>query len=128
MDNNGQQKGYNAFCSENADNRDRPHGKAIPYLGWFWRDIDFTGPPIPIGKCTHPGEGAPFVGFMVNNKWGYPERNLTEGERLQVIAYLDKAMELEGEDKDAALMELWDYMQTLNTDTTGGWEEAWYND
>lgn len=120
---------YNAFCSENADtdNPDCPHGKAIPYLGWYWRGIDFNG-PIPIGECTHPEESVPFVGFMVNNKWGYPERNLTEGERLQVIAYLDKAMESEGEGKDTALQELWDYMQTLNRETTGGWEDAWYDD
>lgn len=126
-DSNGKKKGYNAFCSENADNRDCLHGKAIPYLGWFWRGIDFKGPPIPIGEARLK-EGAPFVGFMANNKWGYPERCLTEDERLQVIAYLDKAMESEGEGRNAALVELWDYMQTLGTETTDGWGDAWYDD
>lgn len=122
MDSNGQKKGYNIFCSENADTHDEgyPLGKKIPYLGWFWRGIDFSG-PIPIGEARLK-DAAPFVGFMANNKWGYPERNLTEGERLQVIEYLDKAMESEGEGKDTALRELWEYMQTLNTDTTGGWD------
>lgn len=53
---------------------------------------------------------------MANNKWDYPERYVTEAERLQVLAYLDKAIASYRKDKDAmgaALKELWDYMQTL---------------
>ncbi len=40
-------------------------GKSIPYIGWFWRYVDFDEPTITIGNC---GE---FSGFMENNKWGY---------------------------------------------------------
>lgn len=40
-------------------------GKSIPYIGWFWRWVDFDEPTITIGNC---GE---FNGFMENNKWGY---------------------------------------------------------
>lgn len=41
-------------------------GKCIPYVGWFWRDVDFDSTGCWIGII--PGE---FQGFMENNKWGY---------------------------------------------------------
>jgi hypothetical protein len=124
---------YNSFCRDHADSEDEDGhrlGKRIPYIGWFWRDVLFDS-FVPIGEAPSPdNSGRPFIGFMANNKWGYPERYLTEVERLQVLAYLDKAI-ASYRDKDAlgaALRELWDYMQTLNTETTQGWEDAWYDD
>lgn len=45
------------------------------YIGWYWRNVDFTGGNIPVGRTE---EG--IVGFMQNNKWDYPERYLTEKE------------------------------------------------
>jgi hypothetical protein len=114
---------YNSFCSHHADNKDEGGqalpGKRIPYMGWFWRGIRFSN-DIPIGRGMSPdNSGRPFIGFMANNKWDYPERYLTEVERLRVLAYLDKAIASYRRDKDAmglALQELWDYMQTLTID------------
>ena len=56
----------------------------------------------------------PLIGFMVDNRYGRPQRMLTEDERSQVVAYLDEAMSPCSLDhEDVALTQLWDYMQTL---------------
>jgi len=57
-------------------------GKSLAYIGWYWRDVDFTEPFV-LGRCkfdgtTIPGIGvfespADFIGFMENNKWDYNE-------------------------------------------------------
>lgn len=112
---------YNSFCEKACDEGDNPSGKLIPYIGWMWREVDFCG-DIPIGRIVPEKEderGIPgFTGFMVNNKWDYPERLLTEGEKAQVINYLDQAMTYTGSDyrvkRDKALTKLWDYMQSLS--------------
>lgn len=49
------------------------------YIGWYWRNVDFTGGIIPIGRTE---EGS--IGFMENNKWDYPSRYLTEKEAIIV--------------------------------------------
>lgn len=46
----------------------------IPFQGWFWRSVDFFG-TITIA------DGAGQVAICENNKWGYPERTLTDQER-----------------------------------------------
>lgn len=53
---------------------DTTTGKRIPYIGWFWRDTDFARKRIYIG---HTGD---YIGVMENNKWDYPERQMTEAE------------------------------------------------
>lgn len=53
-------------------------GKSIPYIGWYWRTVDFAE-SWPIGDC---GE---FVGHMENNKWDYDMRYVTEEERLAAL-------------------------------------------
>lgn len=113
---------YNEFLRNRADYEEgqqgkHGHGKRLPYIGWYWRHIEFSDLlNIPIGDC---GE---FVGFIANNKWGYPERVLTEAEARAVMAIIDEAMRLNllgGDvskieaDTNAKLDELWDYMQTL---------------
>jgi hypothetical protein len=115
---------YNDFLRSRADFRDqdpddnvRGHGKRLPYIGWFWRHIEFSDlTRIPIGDCGD------FVGFMANNKWNYPERYMTEDEARGAIAIIDEAMRLNqqggslGEITDTTntkLAELWDYVQTL---------------
>jgi hypothetical protein len=107
---------YNAFCEDNCDADTLPNVPAgpstIPYIGWMWRDIDFCG-SVPIGKMETDRET--IIGFMGNNKWDYPERCLTDGERMKVISYLDRAMcRISKEAKVGILKELWDYMQTLS--------------
>lgn len=112
---------YNDFCREYCDDQLQRYVKSnrekgIPYLGWFWRSVDFFNLRIPIGK-------AGFIGFMENNKWDAPERDLTEDEALTVIGFLDKAMEADDQGgqlseiyKNVAihLDELYDYLQTLD--------------
>lgn len=51
-------------------------GKAIPYIGWYWRNVDFNEQgsysfgvlPVITG---FDGNDKPRVGFMENNKWDY---------------------------------------------------------
>lgn len=47
----------------------------VDYQGWFWRSIDFFDPD---NAAIADGDGR--VAFCQNNKWDYPERNLTEEE------------------------------------------------
>ena len=62
------------------------YGKRIPYIGWYWRDVDFVNKSIRIGNCGD------YIGVMENNKWSYPERFLTENECDQVISIIDEAI------------------------------------
>lgn len=48
-------------------------GKAIPYIGWFWREVNFDHSSCLFGVIPDDevlGD-KPLVGFMENNKWGY---------------------------------------------------------
>lgn len=118
---------YNNFLKSYADYEEgdanySETGKRIPYIGWFWRDVEFSKPmEIPIGDC----EG--FIGFMVKNKWDYPERYLTLEESTKVIQIIDEAIVLSKQggmldkimkDVDNKLQELWVYMQTLTVERT----------
>lgn len=124
----------NAWCSDvadysqrEADSREtdrRGHGKRLPYVGWYWRSVDFARKRVTVADCSD------FIGFCENNKWGYPERSLNNEEADQVIAFLWRAR-TEGSKggslsdldaaRDAVLTELWDWMQTL-TDLKG-WDQ-----
>ena len=107
---------YNQFLSDYADD-EKGHGKRIPYIGWYWRDVDFSSrEQITIGDC---GE---FIGFMENNKWGYNERYLSENEFNNIINIIDKAisenrkggqLSESSKKRDVELEKLWEYMQTL---------------
>ena len=61
-------------------------GKVIRYIGWFWRQVDFTQ-PFTLGRCTDPGHD-PFIGFMENNKWGYDEWTVTPEQYESVVKAL----------------------------------------
>lgn len=104
---------YNVFLAANADfGKDevdpRGHGKRIPYIGWYWRDVDFANGRARIGDC---GE---FTGFMVNNKWDYDERNMTDEEHRHVLALVDLAMATSSLDEERAILaDLWDYVAGL---------------
>jgi len=65
----------------------KAYGKRIPYIGWYWRSVDFANKSISIGNCGD------YIGVMENNKWDYPERLLTENECDKVIEIIDEAME-----------------------------------
>jgi hypothetical protein len=58
------------------------------------------------------------VGFMVKNKWDYPQRYLAINESQNVIDLLDEAIQHnQGENFKEVVTTLWrlrDYMQTLS--------------
>lgn len=87
--------------------------KPIPYIGWWWRMVDFNSPyyefgVVPTGTpaaTMHNGDTVtpigPFsendyIGFMENNKWDYPYSRKTEPDewaelkRLLEVAVTEK--------------------------------------
>ncbi len=56
----------------------------VPYQGWYWRRVDFFG-RITIAD----GDGQ--VAICESNKWGYPERSLTDAEREHFLALVWEA-------------------------------------
>lgn len=48
-------------------------GKAIPYIGWYWRNVNFDADCVWLGIIPPNADGneTPLIGFMENNKWGY---------------------------------------------------------
>lgn len=58
-------------------------GKAVPYIGWFWREVDFDAEGYEFGVI--PGE---FIGFMENNKWDYGYTRKTSPEEWAEIKRL----------------------------------------
>jgi len=75
MDSNELNKQVRAICEA----KEHPYvafgGKPIPFIGWWWRSVDWDAEMHWLGVI--PSEcndgGPPLVGFMENNKWGYPE-------------------------------------------------------
>lgn len=107
---------YNNFIRDCCDNNllalEFGVETPVPFIGSHWRHIKFSQlDKIPIGKSPR------MVGFMVNNKWDYPERYLTINEAQNVIALLDEAIQCnqDGNFKEvvSTLWRLRDYMQTL---------------
>lgn len=54
-------------------------GKAIPYIGWYWRTVNFDKVDgyyfgvLPIYKSDWEENNKKQIGFMENNKWDYDE-------------------------------------------------------
>lgn len=78
-------------------------GKVIPYIGWYWRDVDFDAPYVVLGDCGF------FIGFMENNKWGYPQCAL-DGEHSALIR--DRLIALVQAPTQAGLQAFYDFLQT----------------
>jgi hypothetical protein len=112
---------YNAQVASWADYADKQedqhgHGKRIPYLGWFWRNTGFVNKRVSIG------DAGGFIGVMENNKWDYPEREMTEQEVDAFMGYLERAFHEAGQGgnvaelhkkADAVFTEMWAWFQTL---------------
>jgi len=72
-------------------------GKSIAYIGWYWREVDFTI-PFRLGKCKSEGtvvEGigilettSDFIGFMENNKWSYDQIRVSKSFYEKFITIL----------------------------------------
>ena len=58
--------------------RDRTDGPML-YMGWYWRNVDFFSPG---GFTIAKGDGQ--TAACMNNKWGYPQRDLTDDEQKVV--------------------------------------------
>lgn len=121
---------YNDFLRDLADYREgavdpHGHGKRVPYIGWYWRHVAFSAGTFSIGNCGD------FIGFMENNKWGYPERLVTPDEFAAVMAIIDAAMVANSRGgrldqivaaTHAEIDRLWDYLQTLEI---GAYDGDW---
>lgn len=83
--------------------------KIVPYIGWGWRYVHFDAPEIWLG-VYNGGEAAPFVAFMQNNKWDYPEFRVTPEQSARIREMLVAVATNPNEDTCQALF---DYMQTL---------------
>lgn len=86
------------------------HGKALPYIGWFWRTVDFDQ-PITLGDCGG------FIGFMENNKWGYEEWVTTPEQSATIRQLVDVVVTNPG---PATLQSLFDFVQGCKPDTSDG--------
>lgn len=90
------------------------HGKAFPYIGWYWREVDFDKPFV-LGDCGS------FIGFMENNKWGYPQWLVTLEQATEIKRQL---LELAVTPTDEALQAFHDYIQTCTPKDYKGYEAA----
>lgn len=80
--------------------------KAVPYIGWFWREVDFDAPTYTFGIL--PGE---FKGFMENNKWDYPyTRPTTPDEWAEITSLL---IVLAGDPSVERSQAVWDAIQSV---------------
>lgn len=80
--------------------------KAIPYVGWFWREVDFDAPAYQCGVI--PGE---WQGFMENNKWDYGySRPTTPDEWAHVKGLLAAAILTPSRE---ACRAVWDAIQAV---------------
>ncbi len=59
------------------------HEKAVPYIGWYWREVNFDTETYRFGVI--PGE---YKGFMENNKWDYGYAETTPEEWTAIKALL----------------------------------------
>lgn len=93
------------------------HGKRVPYIGWYWRDLNFYNKRLPIAVAPDSAlEGRGFCGFIAKNKWGYPQRNTTDDEFGKIIDIIDRAMNASNQSGDERRLietELWAYLQSL---------------
>lgn len=84
----------------------------IPYHGWYWRSVDFIGGRITVAH----GEG--ITGICENNKWGHPQRQLTEIEAAEFLRLIWKAYRSGKVDKlrTARLRRAGEFISILPTD------------
>lgn len=74
-------------------------GKAIAYIGWYWRPVDFDS-EWSLGMFDD-GD----VGFMERNKWGYDEFTPSESERREIRGRLEVAVTFPTEENLRAVYE-----------------------
>ena len=81
------------------DGQDSPFdafgGKPIPYVGWFWRIVDFDAETQWFGVIPVDAEsnGKNLVGFMQANKWSYPEIEASKEQWTEIKRRIIAAIE-----------------------------------
>lgn len=85
---------YNDWCRNNSDPGSGGPSKTIPYMGWFWRDMDFAGKDFTVAdnQTGDYAEDNHFIAFCENNKWGFDQRQMTPDEAVTFINFIDAAM------------------------------------
>ena len=81
-------------------------GKPIPYIGWYWRNVDFND-PVTLGDCGM------FIGFMENNKWDYPEWTISKIQDAAIKAML-QVLDPDSDTIEKDIVDLYDYIQTCS--------------
>lgn len=67
---------------------DGDNHKPIAYIGWFWREVDFTQ-PFSLGHIPADKEGENgYTGFMESNKWDYCSFTPPDEQQKQIIEFL----------------------------------------
>ena len=97
-------------------------GKVVPYIGWFWRTVDFDAPicladPTAGGQLLsafdsieeRDGDVPPWVGFCQNNKWDYDMFRLNDKQSAEVRRLCE---ELARNKTLSAAAALFDYLQS----------------
>jgi len=70
-------------------------GKPIPYIGWLWRYVDFDDDSCALGVIPAGADGndANLVGFMENNKWGYPYICVKGDDWRELVELIEKVVD-----------------------------------
>jgi hypothetical protein len=118
------------------DDEERPYrsgmgDKIVPYIGWYWRDVDFDTEYCLLGIL--PIYRNPFlpdfdfndkvqVGFMENNKWGY-ESFKVEGEAWKTLRGLIELAVISKTEEDFRAVDT--FMQTLLPEGKESLEADW---
>ncbi len=92
------------ICNDGNYDFSMENGKAIPYIGWWWRDFNFDRYPYSLGFIPDHE----YVGFMVRNKWGYPSISLTNEQSVELRYMLENTVDNPNED---ALVKVYNYIQ-----------------
>lgn len=87
-----------------------PNSKPIPYMGWFWRTVDFNDKAYSFGVCESGDGDGRFVAFMENNKWDYDYVEADTEQFGRIKRLLETAINTKALDDTHAV---WDAIQKL---------------
>jgi len=71
--------------------------KSIPYIGWFWRTVNFDADHCWLGILPAMDDGIevndkPRAGFMENNKWDYDTFKVEGDDWEEIKSLLEAAV------------------------------------
>lgn len=73
-------------------------GKCIPYIGWYWRTVDFDSEIydcfgiLPVIYNDVDSNNKERVGFMENNKWDYKYADCSHEDWVEIKNLLEIAV------------------------------------